>query len=385
MKRRLHSIDALRGAAAAIVVLYHLWNRYYPGMSTQGHVFKWPARVTWDYIATFPIQYGYLGVTLFFVLSGFCIHYPQARSHIRSGEDNLELSQFARRRALRLYPAYLASILFSALAVGLFPTLLAWSEGRGVDPMATFALGHAAANALFLQQFFPASLGFNGVYWTLLFEVQFYAFYPLLLWAARRFGFGKVLVVLLVVEAVASTHPLKIPCFFLTRYFEWYLGMFAAEEFAAARLTLRARPMFIAGTCGGLLAIFHPVLWPFRDLLFSVAFYGILVYALRTDGLRGPTGLASVLNSKTLVRVGAYSYSLYLIHVPVIDLVWNGCEIVQKKGLLSAAIAQPAAAVCVPLAFALANAFYLLFERPFLGVPIARGQAPAIPGATTAS
>src|SRR5213082_1919498 len=78
VRPRFHSIDVLRGVAALSVVVYHLWLRYFPGQSTQAHLAEFPADHRAAFLLTFPIQYGYFGVTLFFVLSGFCIHLPQA-------------------------------------------------------------------------------------------------------------------------------------------------------------------------------------------------------------------------------------------------------------------------------------------------------------------
>jgi peptidoglycan/LPS O-acetylase OafA/YrhL len=69
----------------------------------------------------------------------------------------------------------------------------------------------------------------NGIYWTLVYKVQFYAADPLLLWCVRRAGFAAVGLFLLAAEVYFAYAQLPYECFFLARYFEWFLGVLAAE------------------------------------------------------------------------------------------------------------------------------------------------------------
>ena len=69
---RFNAIDSLRGIAASLVVLYHEWNRFYPHASSQSGAFVVPAGFI-GHLFFFLFGYGYFGVSLFFVLSGFCI------------------------------------------------------------------------------------------------------------------------------------------------------------------------------------------------------------------------------------------------------------------------------------------------------------------------
>ena len=104
-------LDALRGFAALWVFLYHIWNIIYPYQSTQMEIAQLTGQESWNfYLTFFLVQYGYLGVTIFFVISGFCIHLPQARRFAQTGADELRLGYFFRRRFWRLYPAYFAAL-----------------------------------------------------------------------------------------------------------------------------------------------------------------------------------------------------------------------------------------------------------------------------------
>ena len=102
---RLERIDQLRGVAALAVVVCHAAVSAYRGAPNLGGA-PWP----W-------LGFGYLGVPLFFVISGFCIHLPQARLLASPAAGRPAWRRFFARRFWRLYPPYLAAIAV-ALALG---------------------------------------------------------------------------------------------------------------------------------------------------------------------------------------------------------------------------------------------------------------------------
>jgi peptidoglycan/LPS O-acetylase OafA/YrhL len=369
---RYLAVDSLRGLAALWVLLFHIWNRYYPGLGINLHPVALPSDATVSMQITFALfGYGYVGVSLFFVLSGFCIHLPQARAFAATGFDQLVALNFFRRRFWRLYPAYFASLALTALMLGLFPVALWLLRGKPFSLVEAFGLRDALANALFLQQAFPDSLGFNGVYWTLLYEVQFYAFYPVLLWSARRFGFGAVAVALLGCELAFIFHPLPIRNVFLDRYFEWYLGMLIAERTASGRQTTSGW-IAVAGFLSGVAVTFSVAAWPYRDLLFSIGCAGLMPSVL--------AGRTRLFASAPLVWLGMISYSLYLVHVPIIDVVWNTGSLAVTFVNLNENVARSLSLIAVPLALIVAAVSYRWFEKPFLrGYPTS--TVPKVPAA----
>lgn len=164
--QRLGVIDGLRGVAIALVVWYHVYLMTW--QSPTAKIFGHEIDVS-SIGAT-----GYLGVDLFFFLSGFCIFYPFAKSQV-AGTKGPTLRHFFSRRALKIVPSYLLCI---GLLVGF---------GYQHYPNAGAEIRDLLAHVLFIHNWFDATSGsINGVLWSLGDEVQFYLLFPLIAWCFLR-------------------------------------------------------------------------------------------------------------------------------------------------------------------------------------------------------
>jgi len=323
---RNQTVDALRAIAALWVCLWHF---------TAG---------------TGVGAYGYLGVTIFFVISGFVVPY----SMVRGGYTLAAWPTFMLKRLVRLEPPYLASIALT-LALG------AWDMFRGTPPSWTAIqiAGHIG--------YMNAFLGLpwlNAPYWSLAIEFQFYLLMgvalPLLMLAgtpARR----------LAGVALVAGVPLLLPG-------------------GSTATILPYLPIFAAGTLCFLLAthrIGHRSFWP---ALVVVA--GIVLKTNDTDVAVATTGTAAVIASVRVRRIGplawlgAISYSLYLLHVPI------GYRVLTAIRRLFDSAVPPTVAIIGAVAASLAGAVLLHrhVEQPPLRFAARFGyrvdQAPAAQAAT---
>jgi peptidoglycan/LPS O-acetylase OafA/YrhL len=312
---KLLCIDLLRGLAALTVLLHHS-NTYFWGTSELHHS-------SWAYrICHATLGHGDLGVELFFVISGFCIHLPYARLR------RIDALPFLVRRFFRIYPVYIVTVL---LCFG----LLALSSGLKPDPRHYLInlLGHAVFWLYTLGQRGPVST----VLWTLALEAQFYLMYLVLFPLLRRVGFGRATAFFLVAELAYSVafstlrwttsgplYTFAPSVFPLTRFAEWMLGAWLADRFVNHQAVHWAawRPAWLILAAAGLLlaaiwGLSVPVLVPHITPLVSIAFVALLAGMIRREGefvrRLGPTELG-VLSRWLADR----SYSLYLIHFTVI-------------------------------------------------------------------
>jgi len=167
-------VDGLRGIAALCVVAFH----FVVVRSAAGIGDPWIAALARVPALDAIVRNGYLGVDLFFLLSGFLLAAPWY-VHARAGSAAPGTGRFYRRRIRRIVPAYYLQLVFLfALVLPLLHGRKYWRSDLYVD------LWNAAAHALFLQNTSPltsGSLGANGALWTLAVEAQFYLLLPLVM------------------------------------------------------------------------------------------------------------------------------------------------------------------------------------------------------------
>jgi peptidoglycan/LPS O-acetylase OafA/YrhL len=213
---RLDFLDGLRGIAILLVVLYHEW-------LVSGQAFG-PLNVI--------AQAGFLGVDLFFFISGFCLFYPYARAKAQ-GRPAPTTRHFFERRALKIVPSYL-------LAVFVFAVVY-----RGQFTSAHDAAVQVLAHLTFMHTLSPVTFGtLSGPLWTIGTEVQFYLLFPLIVLWFRRSPLAGYLVLVVISE----TYRLVIGSMGLATSFLWinqlpaFLDDFGAGMLAAYGLiALRAR------------------------------------------------------------------------------------------------------------------------------------------------
>ncbi|EIF31241.1 putative acyltransferase [Burkholderia sp. Ch1-1] len=311
-----HVIDAMRGFAALLVAYFHCRQVEWVGMQafhqSMGHAFSLNAIAAY---LTFPIAWGSAGVPIFFVISGYCIHRGGALRLAGNPAYRLDMGNFWVRRFARIYPVLLAALVLT-FALDWFSLQLPPVNHK----IREIGLQAFLVNLFSLQGVAGKTFGSNGALWTLSLEVQFYAIYPLLFALRRRIGMTSVLAIVAVINVVSAyvleRHDIQ---FFTSYWLSWTLGAWIAD--ARARSAPQARlPVWLYALAAAFVALgcaaFHFGQYgAFQLWAIGFAFY--LYKALE----RGSAERSPGFGMRLLSRLGDFSFSLYLIHLPIFVLL----------------------------------------------------------------
>jgi peptidoglycan/LPS O-acetylase OafA/YrhL len=359
---RLEYIDGLRALAALWVVLHHVLET------------AWPTRAL-SLAGVGPVlaslAFGQFPVMIFLMLSGFCLYYPYVRKNPERPYFYTGFRAYITRRATRIAPPYLWCGAF-CIAMSAVPELQVgrWKQSVPIDA------GVIATHLLFIHNLIPAhSIKIDYPMWSIGLEWQLYLTFPIFVWALRRAQAPLVVGVALAVAAVVHATYHHVPPWLGSVLREGplaYLEIFSLGMVAAA-LTVRKRmiaPRWVLGciAVGGLLAVrFGQGNGLAHDLETSAAAFAILLLAADPRSLA-----ARILSTKWLVAIGVFSYSLYLVHAPLLHLCWFGLRPFHLSGDTMFLVLVIG---CLPVIVALSYGFHCLFERPFMRVR-AREVAP---------
>ena len=335
--------DGLRGIAILAVVWYHL------------------ALVTGVTPTSLIAQTGFMGVDLFFFVSGFCLFWPHAR-HIFEGRAQPALGEFAERRLEKILPSYFVALCIMAAAhASWFPTTAA-------------LVWNVIVHALFIHPWWWASFGsISGPFWTLGIEVQFYALFPLFVGAFRR----NPVVTYLMMTAMAHGYRWWIAstgsdtALYATNQLPAVLDVFGAGMLAAYAIgqmaTMEQTRFRRAATSTGAVVAFALLVALLYDLNQATlaggtaaqyawlnehrALFAFDFFALAACSFSAMPMIRSALSNPIFIFAAVISYNVYLWHLEII--VW----------LSQIHVPPIASAACAILAGTIAT---YAIERPLL-------------------
>lgn len=350
--QRFGSLDGLRGLAVLAVLWHHAGERDLgPAIA----------------------QRGFLGVDLFFVISGFLITTLLLREVRAAGR--IHLGAFYARRALRLMPLYYALLGLLALLFG-----LVWPDTLMSGPFFDDLPWYASYSSNWIV---PGT--FMAISWSLALEEQFYLTWPAILrWAPRSAsgclllaGGSSLLVhsglldeLLLSVFGPAAQElpmlgstllPLALGC-----------AMALSLERGEARWIAWAKQRWAAPiSLASLLAVcMLPFAWPSGPLIACAQL--CMTALVASTVVREDNGLKRWLQLAPLRRLGVVSYGVYLLHM----LCLQGIYELQARGFVNGPFARFATTVL--LTYACAELSYRFLESPFLKLR-SRFRAPVLP------
>ncbi len=363
-------VDGLRGLAVLLVLGFHTW--LFSWLTPSLRLFGF------DVPVAFVPRSGYLGVDLFFLISGFCLCFPYARARLEGTRAPGNLA-FAERRFMKIVPSYalaLAATALLSLAVFSRPADLAWALFN---------------HALFFNNSYNDPFGHtNAVFWSLAIEVQFYLIFPFLIRAFVR----RPLTVAFAMTAAALAFRISLAGCCLenepvVRQLPAYLDVFAFGMLAAysfvflrTRLPEGGRTRSVATLLAVALTVAALVLlaqasaafdipdgrerWQVLNRTLLAAVAGSLIVA----SCFAARWWRAALGNPVLVFVSIISYNLYLWHTLV--AIW-----LFAHNIPPSAIGNPHAdetwkplyvATVVGVSLAISTAITYFIERPLLSL-----------------
>jgi peptidoglycan/LPS O-acetylase OafA/YrhL len=319
--KHVEFLDHFRGIAILGVLLCHSLGEVYGyGYVPWKGWFRDFSDVPFSSICLFPLSFGQAGVAIFFVVSGFCIHMSFQKQGQRWGS-------FFLRRIFRIYPAYLAALIFFILLVSMKHFRLIFQHQDVWKQIGT--------HLFFIHNFDPSTFkAINPPLWSLAVEAQLYLLYPALLVVIAKIGWRRTMVLLAGCELLiqgtdgwmqTSGAPNSVGGHIswlfanspLGYWFSWSLGAFIADAF------LKKQPLPFLKTSPAwwlALAIMAYFIKPLSSFSFLLSAVVTAVVASRLLSGARPKIKVPALSLDILKKIGLWSYSIYLLYYPLLDI-----------------------------------------------------------------
>ena len=296
---RFKTIDGLRGLAAILVVLFHLGGRLKAEIES----------IVPDVILGI-FTYGYIGVPIFFVISGFVISLSIGNSKITSGYAG----NFILRRSIRLDITYWACIL---VALGLAFSKTVFMEDHNFN----YSVSNVLLHMFYLQDLFDVEPKISSVYWTLRLEVQFYLFYILALaisqYITSKVG-GSQYKYQLIIMVTVGLYSISLEKNILTSphsglfFSSWHYFLIGVLTLHAVKKTPYS---YIILSSWLLIEVLAQAYFEIKPYGIAGILSSIFIMACWKFGQ-----LNSLLTGRLFAYLGTISYTLYLIHP---DIGWK--------------------------------------------------------------
>ena len=298
--QHFNGIQVARGIAALSVVFYHasVWSGDYYAKVYNGF-----------------FNFGYIGVDFFFVLSGFLIFY------LHKGDDRggAAWKKYCMKRLIRIYPPFLPVSILLLLVYLNFPDLPHGDKTIGIIP-SLLLIPSGGAPALVIS-------------WTLMHEMLFYTFFSLYFFCRRCFYIFAALWIGLICARINTVENSSLISFLLNVHnLEFFFGV--AVALAADAYNKSYKMLFTAGIL--LLVLF--IMGSYFNIQYPPAVQGDfifiylgLAFSFIVYGLYGLDTSLTVPYPSFLMFLGVASYSIYLVHFPLLSVLNRGAALLYPQ------------------------------------------------------
>lgn len=349
--RHLAHLDGLRALSALYIVLHHAFLQSWPTpklmQEIHGH---------WLTSSLAALGFGPYAVTTFIAISGFSLALPVVR-----GTGNLKTGTFFLKRARRILPPYYMTVILATVAA-LFIHYAPLTMYSGSVPVTS---ADVISHILLIHNLSAAHhTKVAGQLWSVAVECQIYLFFPLLVYVRARGGRNAALIGCFALAAVslaasALTHA-SLPGLFFAVF---GLGMYFSDRVFNAPAFPFGRIALLAGIAS---LILMPIVgasgfgFKLANLMVGLWASSLMAYCV----IRPEATANRLLSHPVLASIGLFSYSLYLAHFTLQQILWE--HFVRPFGMTRAAGFTLMATIGTAVILALSYGFFLMFERPFL-------------------
>lgn len=379
-KKHILFLDSFRALTAIYVVAHHVALHYFrdhdmlTGFQKMFIIF---------------LNYGPFAVNLFIVLSGYSLMLSITKNNyiLKGG-----IVEFIKRRAIRILPPYYIAMCFSIILIWLLVGTKTNTHWDGSVPVTYIDV---VKHVLLIHDFTKSSMfTINHVFWSIAVEFRIYLFFPLLVLVWKKSGFMASLFLSVVIAVIGYVFLNYLQGYYgsdidttwsgVTPYIILFtLGMIASDfAFSTNKLQVKARGVFENSTvikhlsltgillflCIGFIALvkaghFSNYLYNNCKQIVSGVVFAYLLFLCAIPGNKF-VWVNKFLHFKPFVFIGTFSFSLYLIHAPLIQVLSQ--YVFEPMGFSKFTITLLLLFVGLPVIIGVSYIFFLCFEKPFL-------------------
>ncbi|HEY3404146.1 MAG TPA: acyltransferase [Ohtaekwangia sp.] len=316
-REHLYKVDILRGIAILAVFVFHCQVALYPQYVVESYqAGRLNVNSVSDFLLYFsPSAFGWTGVELFLLISGFLIHFGYL-----ANPDRFNLRTFYSKRFWRIYPPYFLVLVFLCLTGAGLTFYVSTKEG-----ILDFGLHALLLHNLLDRTFFSI----NTSFWSLALEAQLYLIYPVFLLIRKYAGIQKTffltLVISLILYVIGSfgiyLNGWNSYSFFIIKtWYMWAAGAYLAEWYYTGRglfnkSALLWGVLFFFALC---MSKYFSVTKHFQPYCATFLWLAFFEWTIQSSVFRADRFLM-----KVLTVIGLCSYSIYLIHQPMIEWMFS--------------------------------------------------------------